>query len=129
MLFYQNFMPVTQKTKLSNAVDKILRDPFWDDFETMFSSSKTYFSEKTETGWTLQIPIPGLTKEDLSIKTTNEGLNVKLVNGNRWVESFEKTFTLPSDVNLKEISAKVENGILTVLIPVKEENEKTIEIS
>ena len=127
MLFYQNFIPVTQKTKLSTAVDKILRDPFWDEFETMFSS-KGYFSEKTELGWTLQIPIPGLSKEDLIVKITNEGLNIKLNEGNRWVEKFDKTFTLPTDVNTKEISAKVENGLLTIKMSIKEEKENLVEI-
>jgi HSP20 family protein len=127
MLFYQNFIPVTQKSKLSNTIDKILRDPFWDDFESVLTN-KGWYSEKSETEWILQIPVPGLTKDDLTIKTTKEGLNIKLSEGNRWVEKFDKIFTLPSDINLKGISAKVENGLLNVVIPIKEEAENLVQI-
>ncbi len=50
MLFYQNFIPVTQKSKLTNTMDKIFRDSFWDDFESAFTH-KGWYSEKTDTEW------------------------------------------------------------------------------
>ena len=74
MLFYQNFIPVAQKSKLTNTMDKIFRDSFWDDFESAFTQ-KGWYSEKTDTEWLLQIPVPGLTKDDL-VKLLGRELNV-----------------------------------------------------
>lgn len=50
MLFYQNFIPVTQKSKLTNTIDKIFKDSFWDDFESGFTQ-RGWYSEKTDTEW------------------------------------------------------------------------------
>ena len=127
MLFYQNFIPVAQKSKLTNTMDKIFRDSFWDDFESAFTQ-KGWYSEKTDTEWLLQIPVPGLTKDDLVIKVVKDGLNIKVNEGNRWTEKFEKTFTLLHDSNLKAVSAKVENGLLNISIPIKEEGENLVQI-
>ena len=40
----------------------------------------------------------------------------------------DKRFTLPQDVNTKKIKAKVENGVLTLTLPIKENIENSIDI-
>ena len=59
-------------------------------------------------------------KGDLSIASTNED--------NVWLGSFDKRFTLPQDVNTKKIKAKVENGVLTLTLSIKEDTENIIDI-
>ena len=59
-------------------------------------------------------------KGELSIASTNED--------NIWLGTFDKRFTLPLDVNSKKIKAKVENGVLTLTLPMKEEIENFIDI-
>ena len=59
-------------------------------------------------------------KGDLSIASTNED--------NIWLGSFDKRFTLPQDVNTKKIKAKVENGVLTLTLSIKEDTENIIDI-
>jgi hypothetical protein len=46
-----------------------------------------------------------------------------------WIlESFDKRFTLPQDVDTKKIKAKVENGVLTLTLSIKEDSENFIDI-
>ena len=59
-------------------------------------------------------------KGELSIASTNED--------NVWLGSFDKRFTLPQDVNTKKIKAKVENGVLTLTLSIKEDTENFIDI-
>ena len=42
--------------------------------------------------------------------------------------SFDKRFTLPEEINTKKIKAKVENGVLTLTLPIKEETENFIDV-
>jgi HSP20 family molecular chaperone IbpA len=59
-------------------------------------------------------------KGELSISSTNED--------NVWLGSFDKRFTLPEEINTKKIKAKVENGVLTLTLPIKEETENFIDV-
>ena len=47
---------------------------------------------------------------------------------NVWLGSFDKRFTLPQDINTKKIKAKVENGVLTLKLSIKEDTENFIDI-
>ena len=74
--------------------------------------------------WKLEIAIPGLTKEDLKVKMIKGELSIVSTNeDNVWLGSFDKRFTLPEEINTKKIKAKVENGVLTLTLPIKEETE------
>ena len=59
-------------------------------------------------------------KGELSIISENED--------NVWLGSFDKRFTIPQDVNTKKIKAKVENGVLTLTLLIKEDTENNIDI-
>ena len=59
-------------------------------------------------------------KGELSIISENED--------NVWLGSFDKRFTLPQDVDTKKIKAKVDNGVLTLTLPTKENIENSIDI-
>ena len=73
--------------------------------------------------------IPGLVKEDLKVKMIKGELGIISENeDNVWLGSFDKRFTLPQDVNTKKIKAKVENGVLTLTLPIKENIENSIDI-
>jgi HSP20 family protein len=67
--------------------------------------------------------VPGLTKDDLkiSIKDGYLSISFKKEDGDNvnysFVSSFSKTYSIPDDVNEKEITGKVENGILEINLP------------
>ncbi len=131
----QDFMP-TLFNELMN----------WND--TNYSTPRMNIME-TKDNYKLELCIPGLTKDDvkLSIDTegnlvvemTKETKNEKKNEDMRYlrhefsVEHFRQTVMLPEDIHKEQINAKVENGILDIIIPKVTVEEKkqavqTIEI-
>lgn len=114
--------------------DKMVNDIFGNFDQPMWNTTLTtklgnYHSEKTDWGYILELPVIGLTKEDLSIKISNRRLEIKGGKGDhRWTPSFEKFFTLPNDINPKKVEAKVENGLLTLTIGGNKDSETIVKI-
>ena len=98
--------------------------------------------KEDEKAYTLEMAAPGLKKENCRVSVNEDGnLCVAIENKMEHKEedkkqhylrrefsysNFEQSYTLPDDVKKDEISAKVENGILTVTMPkeTKEEQKK-----
>ena len=115
----QDFMP-TLFNELMN----------WND--TTYSTPRMNIME-TKDNYKLELCIPGLTKEDVKLSIDAEGnLVVEMVKENKVeekkeemrylrhefsVEHFRQTVMLPDDIHKENISAKVENGILDIVIP------------
>ena len=93
----------------------------------------------TDKSHEMELCVPGLKKEDLSISIDTENqLVVEMTKenkkeekeGRKWLRrefsstQFKQVFTLPENVKREQISAKVENGILTVELPKFAEDEK-----
>lgn len=87
-----------------------------------------------ETGFTLELAIPGRKKEDFSIEIDHDVLTISMEvkdkeetkeNGYTRREfrygSFKRAFTLPETVNADAIEANYEAGILRFNLPKKEE--------
>ena len=114
----QDFMP-TLFNELMN----------WND--TTYSTPRMNIME-TKDDYKLELCIPGLTKEDVKLSIDAEGnLVVEMVKETKnekkeemrylrhefSVEHFRQTVMLPDDIHKEQISAKVENGILDIVIP------------
>jgi len=127
---FHRHRPVHQARKINESIDTLLRDPFWEEFSSVFTKeSKGWHSAKTDSGWLLEMAVPGFTKEDLKIKMIKGELSIiSTKEDNLWLGSFEKLFTLPIDADTKKIKAKVENGVLTLTLTAKEESENFIDI-
>jgi HSP20 family protein len=120
----------------------------WND--TTYSTPRMNIME-TKDNYKLELCIPGLTKEDVKLNIDAEGnlvvemdketKNEKKENKEEMrylrhefsVEHFRQTVMLPDDIHKEQISAKVENGILDIVIPKVTVEEKkqavqTIEI-
>ena len=113
------------------------------DFMPRASSTAPAVNVKEdEKAYTLEMAAPGLKKEYCRVSVNEDGnLCVAIENKMEHKEedkkqhylrrefsysNFEQSYTLPDDVKKEEISAKVENGILTVTMPkeTKEEQKK-----
>ena len=124
----QDFMP-TLFNELMN----------WND--TTYSTPRMNIME-TKDNYKLELCIPGLTKEDvklsidadgnLVVEMSKETKNEKKENKEEMrylrhefsVEHFRQTVMLPEDIHKEQISAKVENGILDIIIPKVSVEEK-----
>ncbi len=104
----------------------------------------TVNTREADDAYYIEVDLPGVKKEDVSIDI-NE--NIITISGERKLEDerkddefyrvesiygqFERSFTLPDDVDTDNIEAKMENGVLSVKIPkvqVVEKAPKKIEI-
>ena len=98
--------------------------------------------------YTMEVAAPGLRKEFCRVSINDEGnLSIAIENKTEHKDedrkhhylrrefsysNYEQSYTLPEDVESDQISAMVENGILTVVLPKKQKAEvklsKTIDI-
>lgn len=98
---------------------------------------------ETNDNFKLQVAIPGVKKEDVKIdleknilnissekkaeETTNE--NEKYTRQEFAYGTFCRSFTLPETIDIDKIKAEVKDGILTVVLPKKEETRISKQIS
>ena len=111
--------------------------------------------KESDEAFTMEIAAPGLKKEFCSVNINNEGnLVVKIENKSQQEDqcnadgekkhhylrrefsyaSYEQAYTLPDEVDKEAISAKVEDGILTINLPKlapepEKKMDRTIEIA
>ena len=113
----------------------LFKDPFFQNLEGVFDSSKFMKTPETkvsknETEYEVQISVPGLRKDDLKISTKDGVLKISYEKNEKqntqyFVETFTKSYNIPDDVKEKDIVGKVENGILTLSLPI--DKKKSLE--
>ncbi|AOW19164.1 heat-shock protein [Polaribacter vadi] len=134
---------------MSNWLDDIfnreLPSVFTSNFNTGISLPKVNIKETADV-FTVEMAVPGLKKSDFQIDLDNQILSIsteiKKENDHKeenytrrefGYASFKRTFTLPESVDEEKINAKYEDGILSILLPKKEEAKqkpaRTIRIS
>ena len=95
---------------------------------------------ETDTNYELELSVPGLSKEDLSLSVDSDNnLVIEMVQHEEKKEEkkdrhylrhefstmqFKQLFSLPENVKKEAISAKVEHGILYVTLPKVTDEEK-----
>ncbi|MCF0200695.1 MAG: Hsp20/alpha crystallin family protein, partial [Bacteroidales bacterium] len=100
---------------------------------------------ESKTDYKVEMSVPGLGKDDLKISVDAEGNLVVEMNKESKVENkdeskrylrrefsverFRQTLMLPEDIHREQITAKVENGILEVVMPkvTMEEKKKLVQ--
>lgn len=83
-------------------------------------------------GYTLQVEMPGVNKEGLEISVENNELTIlgrrslptvegTLIHRESRVENFRRAFELDPSIDTDKISAKVDNGVVTLTLPKAEQ--------
>ena len=126
--------------RTNNWIPAVFNDLFNTDFMPKMSATAPAINVKeSATGYTVELAAPGMKKEDFNVHINDEGnLIIKMEQKQEHKEEdksvrylrrefsytkYEQTLILPDDVDKEKISAKVENGVLTVELP-KEVVEK-----
>lgn len=122
--------------------DELFNRMVEDQFPTTFSNSKSLSQprvniKENDDAFELEVAAPGLNKEDFTLDVHNGYLTVKAeqkqeeeVKEDKYMRqefsytSFSRSFQLTDTINVDEISAKYEDGILRVNLPKQEEKKE-----
>ena len=120
-------------TWLDDIFNRDLPSVFTSNFNTGMSVPKVNIKE-TADAFMVEVAVPGLKKSDFKLDLDNQVLTIsteskeenehKEENYTRrefGYSAFKRTFTLPDSVNDEKINANYTDGILSVLLPKKEE--------
>ena len=131
------YFPVIRNNR-NNWLDTAFNDLFDMDWTPRHVTTAPAVNVKeSDNAYTMEIAAPGLKKEFCSVNINNEGnLVVKIENKASHEDkpeegekkhhylrrefsyaSYEQAYTLPDEVDKEAISAKVEDGILTINLP------------
>ena len=127
----QNFPTVSNW--LEDIFNRDLPSVFTSNFNTGITLPKVNIKESAD-AFMVEMAVPGLKKSDFQLDLDNQSLSIsterKEENEHQednytrrefGYSSFKRTFTLPESVNDEKINAKYQDGILSILLPKKEE--------
>ena len=147
-------MLLARRNNNQNWLTNWFDDDFFDTslMPRMNATAPAVNVKETAEDYTMEVAVPGLKKEWVRMNIDNEG-NLKLAIENKLEHkeehksddkhahylrrefsytNYEQTYVLPDDADRDKISAKVADGVLTVVIPkeVKDEQKtlKSIEV-
>ena len=120
--------------RTNSWIPTVFNDLFYSDLMPKVNQTAPAINVKeSDNAYTVELAAPGMKKEDFNVHINDEGnLVVKLESKQDHKEEdkntrylrrefsytkFEQTLILPDDVKKDAISAKVENGMLTVELP------------
>ena len=118
----RTFSPITTRS---------LFNDFFFDQTVRHQTNHQLFS--TEKGWALRIDLPGFSKQELQLKYEDKALSLKAQSSEdaetaRPVVS--QRYALGEEVDTKQITAKLEHGVLEVQLPrLEEQPEQTSSIN
>ena len=118
---------------------------YWDDFfnDSFFNSSNNYAAKaqhapvnviESDKNYLIEVAVPGLDRKELNINIEDDVLTISSEIRDRKEKkepnylrrefqsrAFKRSFTLPETIDTDHISARHEDGILSVVLPKKEE--------
>lgn len=125
---------MTTMMRTNSWIPAVFNDLFNTDFQPKANATAPAINVKeSDKAYEVELAAPGMKKEDFNVHINDEGnLVVKMESKNEQEEEdkntrylrrefsyskFEQTLILPEDVKKEDITAKVENGVLTVKLP------------
>lgn len=135
-------LPVFKSKNLPGIFDEFFSGNFLPNFieEGAWKSTPAVNIYETNEQFEIEIAAPGLEKEDFKINLKEEYLTVwsekkekeeekekgKLVRSEFRYSSFQRSFSLPHEVDVNAINATHKNGILTISLPKKVEYKNNL---
>jgi HSP20 family protein len=129
------YVPVTRETRqLSRLFDDTLErffSPAPAGEAALSTRSPALDVVESERAYTVKLEVPGVAKEDVKVAIDGRQISVqatsqrsdekkdgeRLVYRERTESSYQRTFTLPLEVDQAEANAKLEHGVLTLTLP------------
>jgi HSP20 family protein len=105
----------------------LFKDPFFNTFDRVFDEAYLRANNKinsnittTEDGYKVLLSVPGLSKDDIKISLKESKLTIlyeKVGDEFTFIDSFKKLYDVPEDVDEKNITGSVENGVIEIFLP------------
>lgn len=132
-----NLVRMHRDPLFSNLVNQ-MKNEF--DYEKKASPAVNVLENENE--FNLQVSLPGWSKENVKVEIDKNLLTIsgevkevkaEFIRKEFKTSSFERSFTLPKDVNMDHISAEHKDGILEITVPkdieAKEKMKRLVSIS
>ncbi len=110
------------------------------DLHNRFASTEEITTEEDKV--LVKIAMPGIKKEDINLHFEKDVLTIKtkekdlyseeetVLHSEFEVNALEKSYQLANNIDIEKIDAKLDNGILTLTLPFKEDSKpKKIEVA
>lgn len=116
---------MTLLTPFENVLDEMWNDM---DMTSRFTEVPTNVKEDSD-GYTIEMAVPGLERKNFHMKVRNGDLCLKVRKGHRfswpWQKNHvyirsERHLQIPVGIDAKKITAKVDNGIMYIRLPKKD---------
>ena len=100
--------------------------------------------KETENEFIMELEMPGMTKDDIDIKVTEDLIEIKAEKNyqkreedkkkgyffqERRYQGFYRSIPLPSGIKPEETEAKFDNGVLEIIMKKTEEKEKALKVN
>ncbi len=72
-------------------------------------------ADETDAAYTFTLALPGFKKGDVAVEVSREG--TLSISASRGGHNASRSVTLPTDVDLDKVEAKLEDGLLTLTLP------------
>ncbi|HET6637711.1 MAG TPA: Hsp20/alpha crystallin family protein [Gemmatimonadota bacterium] len=132
------YRPVNGVFAMPRDLGRLMDDVFggWDLGENLRQWLPATDVSETPEAVTLRLEVPGLTRDQIKIAVENNMLTVrgekrqetsseneKFRRTERSFGSFERSFSLPSYVDTERVQASLQDGVLSVTLPRREETK------
>ncbi len=119
--------------RLLGNLDEIISQTLRSFDPTPESNAADTYRYESDEAYRLRLDLPGFNKEEVDLKLEEDQLTVsaKTEREEAFRDDFERTYTLPEDVDPDGITAKLENGVLELTlnrIAPEEPKTRSIEI-
>jgi HSP20 family protein len=106
-----------------NIIDQFFNDLSYDPrFSLMNTNNVSNYYNENEKEYYLTMDVPGMSRDDIEVTFDSNRLKISGQRKSDKYDSYkygkmERTFNVPSNVETDKISAKIDNGVLKVLLP------------
>jgi len=104
-------------TYLDKFIDNAFRTAMYGDVFTTSTGYKDLIRNDKEKS-VISLAVPGISKEDIHLEVKEDGLlTLSFDKQTDFFSSEHKTWTLPEDIDVENVTAECKDGLLTVTLP------------
>ena len=118
--------PIDEVFDFQREMDRVFNQ-FWNDLPARTASSSGSFQvNTTDEGWQIDVPLPGVDPQHVSLEVAGSTLHIRVNqstgerNSNSAAARYEQTLTIPQFLDVDKLRASHRHGMLSLTLPLKE---------